>query len=311
MSSQPLAAKMVFLMVILSIAALCNCSPISRIDSNIFKEAEYDVTLEKAPGKKMSYFVKQDEMPIYEKQFAKIKELGEDIGCKINGNCATSKRASISSLTKKSSMFDDNAQNQDEAQFQDQLNMNAMGGPAGAEGGAGLMGGEDMTSMMGAGSSPPASKFSQQKNPAAFGQQPQMDIKLSANELSAVSAGYGHFSNPMGPQQGGGPSAEPAMGPPNPQQMIGNDGMMKLRGEQNSLTIDAAIQDKMNFMNKANGPALTGPPQPEMPGMGGASMNDPLSGPSAPSAPSAAHHTPEAKGIILKIIGLIQCCPIQ
>ena len=262
------------IVVILSVAALCNCSPIRK--DSIFKEAEYDVTLNKAPGQK-SYFVKKDEMPIYEQQFAKIKELGEEIDCKITGNCGGSKRGYIS----KKSMFDESTQNNDEAQFQDQVSMNAesMGGGAGAMGGSDptAMGGEDVSASMMAGGSSPSSFM--QKNAASFGQQPQMDIKLSKNEMSAATAGYGHFSNPMGPNSMPSP----------PQQMgVGNDALMKLRDQQNSQAIDGAIQDKLSFMDKANGPPMA----PPMQGMPDTGISDPL---------SQFSHSPEGKGLFIDV----------
>lgn len=267
--------------LVLCVAALSNCTPIRR--DSIFKEAEYDVTLEKAPGQR-SYFIKKNEMPIYEQQFAKIRELGEQINCKITGNCGGSKRGYIS----KKSMFDDSPQNNDEAQFQDQVSMNGeggMGGPGGPAGAAmaeppvGAMGGEDM------GMSQPSPNGLQQKDAASFGQQPQMEIKLSKNEMNAASAGYGHFSNPMGPMSQ----------PPSPGKMIGNDELMKVREQQNAQTIDSAIQDKMSFMDKANGPSMTAPMQGAgmqegiqggMPETSGA-ISDPL---------SQFSHTPEGKG---------------
>jgi len=265
--------------VVLCVAALCNGTPIRR--DSIFKEAEYDVTLEQTPGQR-SYFVKKSEMPIYEQQFAKIRELGEQINCKITGNCGGSKRGYIS----KKSMFDDSPQNNDESEFQDQVSMNAeaMRGPVGAAmaGGAepaiGAMGGEDM------GMSPPSPSGFQQKDAASFVQQPQMEIKLSKNEMTAATAGYGHFSNPMGPMSQ----------PPSPGKMIGNDELMKVREQQNAQTIDSAIQDKMSFMDKANGPSMTAPMQGAgmqegiqggMPETSGA-ISDPL---------SQFSHTPEGK----------------
>lgn len=271
------------IVVVLCVAVLCNSTPIPS--GSLFKEAEYDVTLEQAPGQQRSYFIKQNEMPIYEQQFAKIRELGEQIDCKITGNCGGSKRGYIS----KKSMFDDGPQGNEDAAMQDQAGMNAdpMGGMAGPAGAAmndgpaiGSMGGEDM------GMSPPSPSALKQKDPASFGQQPQMDIKLSKNEMDAVSAGYGHFSNPMGPMSQ----------PPSTSKMIGNDELTRVRDQQNAQTIDMAIADKMKFMDKANGPSMTPPMQGAgmqegiqggMPETGGGAVSDPL---------SQFSHTPEGKG---------------
>jgi len=258
------------LALIFAVLGFCACSPIK--ENGWFQEAEYDIDLEKSGQKR--FFIEKDEIPIYEQQFAKIKELGQEISCKITGNCNGVKREFIS----KKSMFGD--EGGDEAgQFQD----SPLGSfnPAG-EGAAGIEGEDVSASMMGAGKT---SNFVQ-KNAESFGQQPQMDIKLSQNEMAAVSDGMGNFSPmggagggpPGGSQMGGGAGGDPMGGASPltggggpPQMPSGNDALMKLREQQNSQVIDSAVQDKLSFMDKANGPSQV-PQMPQMPG-----VTDPLS----------------------------------
>ena len=281
------------LALVFAVLGLCACSPIK--DRGWFQEAEYDINLEKTPGQRR-FFIHKDELPIYEQQFAKIKELGEEINCKITGNCNDVKRGFIS----KKSLFGDEP-GDETAPFQDdQMGSLSPGG----EGAAGIEGEDVSASMMGG-----KTNSFMQKNAEAFGQQPQMDVKLSQNELAAVSDGMGNFSpmdapghdgpaggSPMGggdPAAGGSPMAamgggpmaamggspmggdpmgggSPLTGGGGPPSMLGsngNDALMKLRDQQNSQAIDGAVQDKLNFMDKANG----SPPMPQMPG-----VSDPL-----------------------------------
>lgn len=256
---------MMKLVVVLSFCAFfyVHCSPIRK---RTFQEAEYDIVLKKNPGEK-SYFIKQDELPIYQQQFAKIKELGEEINCKITGNCQTKKRGMIT----KKSMFDSMMPENNEAAFGDQMNGDSMGG---AMGGA-MGGGEDVS----AATKPKMNSFmGSQKGAAAFGQQPQMDIKMSEREMAAMQGGMGGDSMPGagGPPAGGpgGPMAGLNGPPPS---VDGNDALMRLRDQQNNKAIEDSIQDKVSFMDKANGiraGSMGGGPM-GMPGMPG--VSDPLS----------------------------------
>lgn len=255
-----MVVKMRSLLGLVFVFALACCSPIKT-----FKEIEYDIPLKKVPDHR-SYFIKQNEMPVYEQQFAKIRELGEEINCKITGNCQGMKRGKIT----KKSMFDEQVPSESsEAQFQDQMmTANSMGGG---------MGGEDVSASMMEGKS---NFMAGEKDPSFFGQQPQLDIKMSEKELAAASAGFGTFSNPMmngAPDPNGGAaidSPKPVGG--------GNDAMMRMQESQNAQIIEGSIQDKLNFMDKANNPA--GPPG-SMPG-----VTDPLS--AFPHAPEAKDDTP-------------------
>jgi len=230
------------LFLVAFVIGLCSCAPVGN--KKAFREVEYEVSLERTPDQK-NYFIKKDELPIYKQQFAKIRALGEEINCKITGNCAGSKRGLIT----KKSMFGDAIAGNDGPQFQEQT-------PTENIGEAG-MGGEDVTASMMESQQQPNSFI--QKDATSFGQQPQMDVKLSENEKAAASAGLGHFSNPM-------------VGDPSSPQMVGgNDALMKLQEQQNAQTIDSSIQDKINFMDKANG-VQSGPPMPAAPG-----VSDPLS----------------------------------
>ena len=197
--------------ITLVLAALVNGAPLTKKSKQTFKEAEYDITLRKAPGEKR-YFIKANEMPLYESQFAKIQELGNEINCKIRGDCQNEKRGKIHSgnTAHKKSMFDGGEPGESDAEnsFGDQPNVDDANG-----------------------------KKPSPNEPAQYGQQPQMDIKLSDPEKAAIQNGAA--SSLSGPVN---------FGPG------GNDDII-----QNS------VNSKMNFMDAANkGSMSQGPPGADM-----------------------------------------------
>ena len=196
-------------MELLLLAAIClYCAHALPLDGKTSKkgydEVEYDVTLLKSPVTR-KYYVKPEELPKYEEQFKKIKNLGEEIECKLTGLCPGKKRGKIiSKITQKTEnakgkkksfnpMLDDDQpndelelNNQDQMQFMNDENMNSPEfdpshrtdmfrghSPYSQKIKSvqyGLQPDIDMERFRGHG------KYTQQSDAAQFGQQPQMDL---------------------------------------------------------------------------------------------------------------------------------------
>lgn len=256
---------MLKIIALLLAVSLVYCAPVQK-SKNIFKEAEYDVTLRKEPGEKR-YFIKADEIPIYQHQFEKIRELGEEISCKIRGNCQGEKRGKISiSEAHKKSMYDNDIEGIDDKSIQEQLG-NLGRGDGGAEMNADAL---SPAAMM---DEKKDSFYGDQKDASNYGQQPQMDIKMSPQESAAIHAGMGAMDGPKNPGPGGPPQG---FG-----QMNGNDGLMKMQEQQNDDLIQNSVMSKMNFMDGAN----KGRMSPEFGGMNPSGLTQGMLGGSVPGMP--------------------------
>ncbi|XP_047126871.1 uncharacterized protein LOC100212097 isoform X1 [Hydra vulgaris] len=188
-----------------------------------YDEVEYDVTLLKSPITR-KYYVKPEELPKYEEQFKKIRNLGEEIECKLTGICPGKKREKIipkvASKTehvkgKKKTfnpMFDDeqtdDLQQESQNQFMNDENMNSPEYDPSHRGNMfknhspnsrktksvqyGLQPSLDMERFRDQGS------YTQQADAAQFGQQPQMDLIMPENMQEQNFAGQENVQEPNG-----------------------------------------------------------------------------------------------------------------
>ncbi|XP_065668083.1 uncharacterized protein LOC100212097 isoform X2 [Hydra vulgaris] len=188
-----------------------------------YDEVEYDVTLLKSPITR-KYYVKPEELPKYEEQFKKIRNLGEEIECKLTGICPGKKREKIipkvASKTehvkgKKKTfnpLFDDeqtdDLQQDSQNQFMNDENMNSPEYDPSHRGNMfknhspnsrktksvqyGLQPNIDMERFRDQGS------YTQQADAAQFGQQPQMDLIMPENMQEQTYAGQENVQEPNG-----------------------------------------------------------------------------------------------------------------
>ena len=235
-----------------------------------YREIEYDVTLGKD---QLSYFVKPEEMEDYEKQFATIRTLGEEISCKLRGNCRGVKRGGIIQLrrsppkhmkaSKKSMQLPNFMSDNENPQMRHNPN--------------GLLSANEALNSPVAGMNPGKftgdPRYSEQSNAAMYGQQPQLNIKMPSQLKESsetqhqpempgggpspeMGMGMGGGGPPIGGQMGGA-AAEPGVpGGPGPfgSDPLADNAMLKMQNQANDAIIQNSIQSKLAFMDQANGP---------------------------------------------------------
>lgn len=215
----------------LVIVSFVYAAPVQK-SKKAFKEFEFDVTLHKDPVEKR-YFINAEEIPVYQHQFKKIRALGQEIACKIRGNCQGEKRGNIAigrpvfTNGKKKSIDEEF----DEKSLQGQLGRDDISS----------MLDERKESFMG---DQKDGFVGEQKDASSYGQQPQMDIKMTPQESAAIQAGVGSMSGP----QNTGPIGPPqSLGP-----ISGNDALLKMQEQHNDDLIQNSVSSKVDFMDAAN-----------------------------------------------------------